>query len=337
MRAMVLHKPQLLAVEELPLPQPSSSELLIRVTHSGICGTDQKIYTGAIPVQYPRVMGHEMIGRVVEDPAGNFAPGTRVIVDPVTFCGSCFHCLAGRTHLCPNGRLLGRDIDGGFAEFVVVPRRNVYVLPDNVPDHAAPVIQVLSTCLHAHRLASIFPGTSVVILGLGVTGLLHVQLAKARGAYPVIGVTRSAWKRKLARELGADLTFSPEEAIQGVREATEGRGADLVIESVGSIPTLAQAVELVRIAGHILVFGTITAREGSIPFYHWYFKELTILNARAAKGEDYSVAIDLVRRGVVQVEPLVTHRMKLSELSAALDLLAASESSALKIVLEHNG
>lgn len=337
MQAMVLQGPRSLAWAEIPRPQPGPSEVLIRVTHSGVCGTDQKIYTGAIPVQYPRVMGHEMIGRVVEDPAGEFSPGARVIIDPVTFCGSCFHCLAGRTHLCPNGRLLGRDIDGGFAEFVVAPRRNVYLLPDNVPDYAAPVIQVLSTCLHAQRLSPIFPGTSVVVLGLGVTGMLHVQLAKARGASPVIGVTRSGWKRELARELGADFTFAPEEAAQGVREVTGGRGADLVIESVGSVSTLAQAVELVRIAGQILVFGTITAREGSLPFYQWYFKELTILNARAAKGEDYPVAIDLVRRGLVRVEPLVTHRMKLGELPAAMDLLTASEGRALKIVLEHNG
>lgn len=335
MQAMVLQGPRMLMQAEIPRPHPGPAEVLVRVTHSGICGTDQKIYTGAIPVQYPRVMGHEMIGRVVEDPAGELPPGTRVIIDPVTFCGSCFHCLAGRTHLCPNGRLLGRDMDGGFAEFVTAPRRNVYVLPDSVPDYAAPVIQVLSTCLHAQRLALIFPGTSVVVLGLGVTGLLHVQLAKARGAFPVIGVTRSAWKRELAQELGADLTFSPEEAAAGVQEATGGRGADLVIESVGSVSTLAQAVELARIAGQILVFGTITAREGALPFYQWYFKELTILNARAAKGEDYPASIELVRRGLVRVEPLVTHRMPLTELPAALNLLTASEGSALKIVLEH--
>lgn len=335
MQAMVLQGPRMLMQAEIPRPHPGPAEVLVRVTHSGICGTDQKIYTGAIPVQYPRVMGHEMIGRVVEDPAGELPPGTRVIIDPVTFCGTCFHCLAGRTHLCPNGRLLGRDVDGGFAEFVVAPRRNVYALPDNVPDYAAPVIQVLSTCLHAQRLASIFPGTSVVVLGLGVTGLLHVQLAKARGAFPVIGVTRSAWKRELARQLGADLTFSPEEAAAGVREATGGRGADLVIESVGSVPTLALAVELARIAGQVLVFGTITAREGTLPFYQWYFKELAILNARAAKGEDYPPAIELVRRGLVRVEPLVTHRMPLAELPAALNLLISAEGSALKIVLEH--
>jgi threonine dehydrogenase-like Zn-dependent dehydrogenase len=109
----------------------------------------------------------------------------------------------------------------------------------------------------------------------------------------------------------------------------------LVIESVGSVPTLALAVELARIAGQVLVFGTITAREGTLPFYQWYFKELAILNARAAKGEDYPPAIELVRRGLVRVEPLVTHRMPLAELPAALNLLISAEGSALKIVLEH--
>lgn len=335
MRAMVLTRPRAVEMADLPTPRPQASEVLIRITHSGICGTDQKIYSGMIPVRYPRVMGHEMIGRVEEDPGGELPTGARVIVDPVLFCGRCFYCLAGRTHLCPNGRLLGRDIDGGFAEFVVAPRENVYLLPDAIPDEAAPIIQVLTTCLHAHRLVSIVPGTAVAVLGLGVTGLLHVQLAKARGACPVIGITRSPWKRELARSLGADLTFAPEEAAQGVGEATGGRGVDLAIESVGSVLTLAQAVELVRPAGQILIFGTITAREGSLPFYQWYFKELVLINARAAKGEDYPAAIELVRRGLVRIEPLVSHRMRLAELPAALDLLMSPEGKALKIILEH--
>lgn len=335
MRAMVLTRPRAVEMADLPTPRPQASEVLIRITHSGICGTDQKIYSGVIPVRYPRVMGHEMIGRVEEDPGGELPIGARVIVDPVLFCGRCFHCRAGRTHLCPNGRLLGRDIDGGFAEFVVAPRENVYLLPEAIPDEAAPIIQVLTTCLHAHRLVSIVPGTAVAVLGLGVTGLLHVQLAKARGAFPVIGITRSPWKRELARSLGADLTFAPEEAAQGVGEATGGRGVDLAIESVGSVLTLAQAVELVRPAGQILIFGTITAREGSLPFYQWYFKELVLINARAAKGEDYPAAIELVRRGLVRIEPLVSHRMRLAELPAALDLLMSPEGKALKIILEH--
>src|ERR1700739_3706277 len=118
MKGMVLKARRSLAREEVPRPAAGPGQILIRVTHSGVCGTDLKIYRGAIPVQHPRMMGHEMIGEVVEDGSGAFRPGERVIVDPQLFCGDCFHCRIGETHLCPNGMLLGRDINGGLADYV---------------------------------------------------------------------------------------------------------------------------------------------------------------------------------------------------------------------------
>ena len=215
MKAMVLKAPNVLALEEVVGPKPAPGQVLIRVTHSGICGTDYKIYSGAIPVRYPRIMGHEMIGTVVEAAGGDFKPGERVIVDPELYCGACFHCRIGQTHLCPNGQLLGRDANGGFAEFLAAPASQVFRLPDSVDDRVAPLIQVLTTCLHAQRLTSIFPGETVAVLGLGVTGQLHAQLARARGASQVIGITRSADKRQLAEKLGADMT------MPGGNDATE--------------------------------------------------------------------------------------------------------------------
>ena len=176
--------------------------MLIRVTHSGICGTDYKIYSGAIPVRYPRIMGHEMIGEVVEAGGSDLRPGERVIIDPELYCGACFHCRIGQTHLCPNGQLLGRDSNGGFAEFLTAPASQVFRLPDSVDNHAAVLIQVLTTCLHAQRLTPIFAGESVAVLGLGVTGQLHAQIAKARGAAPLIGITRSADKRATGGKAG---------------------------------------------------------------------------------------------------------------------------------------
>ncbi|PYR29487.1 MAG: hypothetical protein DMF92_11630 [Acidobacteria bacterium] len=232
MKAMVLRAPGELVLDDVARPGLNASHVLVRVTHSGVCGTDLKIYNGAIPVSYPRIMGHEMVGEVVE--AGDshtFRPGERVIVDPELYCGACFHCRIGQTHLCPNGLLVGRDTNGGFAEYVTAPRSHVFRLPDSIDSRTAPLIQVLTTCLHAQRQVNIFPAESVVVFGLGVTGQLHVQLAKARGA-TVIGITRSAGKRELAEKLGADLTIpGGDGALQQVREATEGRGADLVIET----------------------------------------------------------------------------------------------------------
>jgi 2-desacetyl-2-hydroxyethyl bacteriochlorophyllide A dehydrogenase len=227
MKAMVLEAPSSLALREVERPPLREGNVLIRVTNTGICGTDQSIYYGGIPVSYPLIMGHEAVGEIVEgEGAGGLGPGSRVILDPVYFCGQCYQCRAGQTNLCPRGGLVGRDRDGGFAEFVTVPAANAYQLPDEVADGAAPLIQVLTTCLHAHRLAKVFPGEAVVVIGLGVTGQLHVQLAKARGAYPVIGITRSEWKRDLARELGADITAPPgAEAASAILDATDGRGA----------------------------------------------------------------------------------------------------------------
>jgi threonine dehydrogenase-like Zn-dependent dehydrogenase len=195
---------------------------------------------------------------------------------------------------------------------------------------------VLTTCVHAQRQIDIFPGESVVVLGLGVTGQLHVQLAKARGA-TVIGVTRSAEKRELAGRLGADLTIpGGEGAVEKVREATEGRGADVIIETTGVIPSLAAAVHMVRSGGRVLMFGIITAKDGALPFYDLYFKEIALINARVAKGEDYPRSIALVERGVVRLEPLVSNVMPLGELEAAIGMLGSDSGQRMKIILDHN-
>ncbi|UCH75775.1 MAG: alcohol dehydrogenase catalytic domain-containing protein [Rhodospirillales bacterium] len=338
MKAMVLEAPNSLALRQVERPAPGAADVLVRVSNTGICGTDQSIYYGGIPVSYPLIMGHEAVGEIVAgEAAPGLAHGSRVIIDPVYFCGQCYQCRAGQTNLCPNGGLVGRDRDGGFAEYVTVPAANVYPLPAEVTDQAAPLIQVLTTCLHAHRLAGIFPGEAVAIIGLGVTGQLHVQLAKARGADPVIGITRSEWKRKLAAELGADVTAAPgDDAAKVIRDATDGRGADLVIECASRVRVLALAMTLARIGGRVLAYSTYTEKQGELPFYDWYFKELQIINARAAKSEDYPACIDLVRRGQVRLEPLISHTLPFQKLDEALALLTGGDASRhMKVILDH--
>ena len=333
---MVLRAPWDLVLDEVSRPRPDPKQVLVRVTYSGICGTDFKIYSGAIPVRYPLIMGHEMAGDVVDPGDSSFRSGARVIVDPELYCGACFHCRIGQTHLCPNGMLVGRDTNGGFAEYVAAPASHVFTLPDSIDTRTAPLIQVLTTCLHAQRQVNIFPGESVVVFGLGVTGQLHVQLAKARGASPVIGVTRSADKRALAETLGADLTIpGGEGAIDKVREATEGRGADVVIETTGFLPSLSTSIDMARFGGRVLMFGIITAKEGALPFYDLYFKELTLIGARVAKSEDYPGAIALVERGQVKLEPLISNVMPLGELSAAIGMLGSDSAQRMKIILDH--
>jgi L-iditol 2-dehydrogenase len=258
-----------------------------------------------------------------------------VIVDPAISCGSCHVCSKGQVNLCPEGALLGRDRDGGFRQTVAVPISNVYEVPDGIADAVAPLLQVLTTCTHAQRNAPVFPGDSVLVIGLGVSGLLHLQLAKARGARPLIGITRSSSKRALAQQLGADLTLdaADPDLADRVREATNGRGPDVVIECVGKVETLARAIELVRIGGRVVLFGTITADRGALPFYLLYLKEVTLTNPRAAKPEDFPTAIELVSSGAVKLEPLVSHVFPLAATQEAIDTVRSGE--ALKVMLDH--
>ncbi len=242
---MVLRAPGELAVDDVALPKVPAGHALVRITHSGLCGTDLKIYKGAIPARYPLIMGHEMVGEL--------AGGERVIVDPVLYCGTCFHCRIGQTNLCPNGGLIGRETNGGFAEYAAVPDAQVFRLPDSVDSRIAPLIQVATTCLHAQRLAQVSLGESVAVIGLGVSGQLHVQLAKARGAGKVIGISRSRFKNDLAQQMGADVVIeSGADAVAEVWEATGGRGADVVIECTGVMSSIADAIRMARFGGRIV-------------------------------------------------------------------------------------
>jgi L-iditol 2-dehydrogenase len=173
-------------------------------------------------------------------------------------------------------------------------------------------------------------------MGLGVSGQIHMQMAKARGASPVIGVTRSTWKRKLAEKLGADITLSSgAEGERAVQEITNGQGADVVIETTGKPSAMASAVRMARRAGTVLLFAISTMNEASLPFYQFYFKELTLVNARAAKSEDFPATIDLVARGVLNLDAMITHVLPLPELAAALGLLDSDSDERMKVILEH--
>ena len=187
-----------------------------------------------------------------------------------------------------------------------------------------------------------FPGSfalivlPVLVLGLGVAGQLHVQLAKARGAYPVIGVTRSPQRRALAEKLGADFTFAPDENVKGhLLELTNGVGADVVIETVGALPMLANAVDYARIGGRLLLFGIYTGHEANLPFYDLYFKELALINARAARREDFPSAIAMVSQGQVQLDSMVSHVLPLIELDRAIEMLAERDDQRMKVILDH--
>lgn len=314
-------------------PAGDGALALLDVRAVGICGSDLRIFNGSIPVDYPRIMGHEIVGDVVAGPDGIPEPGTSVVVDPTVACGRCERCLEGRENLCSNGWLLGRDRDGGLRERIEVPAKNLYAIPPGLDAGAATLIQVLTTCVHAQDLQPVSEGDSVAIIGLGVTGLLHLQLAKLRGASPVVCVTRSAHKLELATELGADVAIPATDpyVADAVREATGG-GADVAIECAGTVATLGVAVEAARTGGRVLAFGTIASTDGPFPFYDLYHKELVLTSPRAARARDFPVAVEAVASGRVRLDGLVTHRVPLPDVAGAFTI--AGSPDALKVVVE---
>jgi 2-desacetyl-2-hydroxyethyl bacteriochlorophyllide A dehydrogenase len=338
MKAMVLRSPGKMALEEVDAPQAAGGNaVLVRVTRTGVCGTDLEIFRGRIPVRHPLIMGHEIAGKVA-DPGGrkDLRAGDRVVVDPMISCGTCFHCRIGQTNLCTKGTLLGRDANGGFAEFVAVPAANVSPLPETISDSIAPLIQVAATCVHSQHLVPIFPGESVAVVGLGVTGQLQAQLAKARGASPVIAISRGDFKRDLAKQLAADITLEAGEgAVDKVLAETKGRGADVVIESTGKLGALADAIRMVRIGGRLLLFGIYTAQEARLPFYDLYFKELSLFCARAARAEDFDRSIALAQCGALKLAPLVTHTLPLAGVEQAIEMNETPMDRRLKVILNH--
>lgn len=332
MKAVQVTAPGRLAYVDVAEPTEGSmgAEALVGVETVGICGTDVKILSGVIPVGYPRVMGHEMVGEVIDGGATGVAAGQRVMIDPAISCGACALCRAGRTNLCLHGGLLGRDADGVWAEFVTAPTNRLLPVPAHLGVEAAAMVQVAGTCVHAQRAAPIFPGDTAVVIGLGVSGLIFTQLLRASGA-EVIGVTRSPFKRELAAAMGAVATAAPDDAAAVITEVTGGQGVDLAVEAVGTEATVTLAIESARIGGEVLVFGTVTGGGTGLPYYQLYFKELTVRNPRAAIADDYARAIELAASGVLDLEPIVTDRIGMSDASRAFERVQSSDS--LKVLM----
>jgi threonine dehydrogenase-like Zn-dependent dehydrogenase len=214
---------------------------------------------------------------------------------------------------------------------VAVDEALLHPIPESVAPDAAALLQVLSTCVHAQSGLRPSPDDSAVVIGLGVTGLLHLQLLRARGLRTIIGVTGSEWKHDLARRMGASAATAPDEAAAAVADATGGHGARFVIDCAGTSVTFAQAVRLAGAGGTVVAFG-IVAHATDVTPYEWYLKELTIHSPRAARPRDCDTAIELCARRRLDLGPLVTVRFPLARLPDAL--AASREPAQLKVVVD---
>ncbi len=338
MRAAVLQAPRRLELLTRPTPVARRGEAVVRIAATAVCHTDLEIYTGRHPgVRLPVVMGHEATGVVeaVGDGVARVQPGQAVLLNPIIACGACDSCARGHGNLCRNAGLFGREMDGSLAEHVVLPESYLYPLPAHVPLAAATVIETLATVRHAQDRARIAPDESVVVLGQGVAGLLHTQLAKLAGACPVVAVSRSPWKLELARRRHADrvVNSAHEDAVAAVQEATAGRGADVVVDAAGDPALIAPAIEMLAPGGRLLVYGISHRPVPDFTTFALYFKELTLYGSRALTPGDFAPAIELVASGAVDVDGFITASYPLERVAAAFEEYERSADSVLRLVI----
>lgn len=330
MKAMRLEAVGSLFVREIEKPAPGPDELLVKVEACGICGTDRHLLLGEFPSKPPVTIGHEFSGIVeaMGSDVTGFAIGARITGDPNISCGKCPQCQAGRINLCRNLKAIGINRDGGFAEYVLVPQRQAFEIPRDIPPTYGAFCEPLACCLHGVDMAGIKAGASVVVLGGGVIGLLTVQLARLAGATTVILSTRQEAKRKLAEELGATATVDPSasdiiEAIAGNSGLVPG-GVDVVIECAGVADTVKQAPKLAKAGGTVVILGVMPQGETvEMEPFDILFRELRILGS-FINPHTHRRAADLVASGRINVEKLISRRVTLEEAPDVIGRPAAS-------------
>ena len=334
MIAAVLQGPRDLRLQSRPSLEPGPGEAVIQVKAAGLCGTDYRIWTGERAVTYPRVMGHEFIGTVLAVGPGvdGLAIGAHVAVEPNYSCGECPLCREGNKNLCLSRTTVGIDVDGGFAEQVRVPARCCWAAPAAILDEKLMLVEPLAVVVRAVRRGQPDAGETAAVLGVGTLGLLAIQVLKARGAR-VLAVGRSDRRLPLARELGADaVTTGAMGADVTAARAFSGReGVDLVVETAGTAPAVAQAVELCRPGGRVVLTG-LPHEPTELNFFWVVRRELSILGSMIYQNE-FEEAMRLLATGAVGVDRLLTHRFPLAEIGDAFEAHHSPESIKVALTL----
>jgi L-iditol 2-dehydrogenase len=340
MKALLLEEYKKLVVAEVPVPEIGDEDLLVRVKACGVCGSDVHGYDGSTGRRIPPlVMGHEAAGVVEQAGARvrDFAPGDRVTFDSTVFCGRCAYCRRGEVNLCDNRRVLGVSCGdyrrhGAFAEYVAVPARISYRLPDSVPFEHAALIEALSVAMHAVNRKAPAPREPLVVIGCGMIGLLILQVLRVNGCAPILAVDTDSRRRAIAEKLGADRTIDGgSDVVAAVREYTEGRGAAQSFEAVGFAETVQAAVRSVRKGGAVTLVGNLAPLVG-LPLQDVVTRELTLFGSCASRGE-YPAAIALMERGAVDVGSLISATAPLEEGPQWFDRLHRGGEDLMKVIL----
>lgn len=342
MKALLLSSYEHLQLADLPAPVPGSDDVLIEVAACGICGSDVHGYDGSSGRRIPPiVMGHEAAGRIAATGANatKFSVGDRVTFDSTVYCGSCEFCRRGEVNLCEKRQVLGVSCgdyrrEGAFAEYVVVPERIVFPLPDGLRFAEAAMLEAVSVALHAVRISDVRGGESALVIGAGMIGLLALQCARAAGCSPVFVADIDASRLELASHLGAESVVQGETdvLVSEILKLTGGRGVDLVLEAVGRNETVAGAVGCVRKGGTVTLIGNI-APQVTLPLQQVVTRQIRLQGSCASAGE-YPEAMELVTTGKVRLDSLMSAIAPLSEGPEWFRRLHAREPNLMKVVLD---
>jgi L-iditol 2-dehydrogenase len=342
MKALVLKGYRKLEYEDVPTPKAGVDDVLIKVEACGICGSDVHGYDGSTGRRIPPIiMGHEAAGVVAEIGSGVtlFRAGDRVTFDSTLYCGTCSFCRQGRINLCDNRRVLGVSCGdyrqhGAFAEYVAVPERIVYRLPDVIRHEQAAMVEAVSIAVHAIARTRIALNDTAVVVGSGMIGLLVIQATRAAGCGRIVAVDVDEDKLALAKGLGATdiVCASKADPTDAVLSMTGGHGADIVFEVVGVEDTVATAMACVRKGGQVTLVGNISPKV-AFPLQAAVTREITMNGSCASSGE-YPACLDLIARGIVKVDALISAVALLSEGAVWFERLYARERGLMKVILK---
>ncbi len=338
MRVAMYYNNKDVRLEEIPRPQIGPGELLVKVLASGICGSDVMEWYRI--KKAPRVLGHEITGEIVEIGEGvdRYQKGDRVFVSHHVPCNTCSYCLNGYHTLCDTLRSTNFD-PGGFSEYLRVPRinvdRGVFVLPGEVSYEAGVFIEPLACVLRGQRLAGLKPGETVLVIGSGISGVLHIALARASGAGRIIASDINEYRLMAAKQSGADeVLFAKDLRTSKIREINRGRLADLVIVCAGSPPAYRQALETVDRGGTILCFAPLEPGVDLVlPFFEFWNDGINLLSTYGGSPLDISAAVELIRAGRLPLQKMITHRLPLAETGVGFQLVTDARDS-IKVIIE---
>jgi L-iditol 2-dehydrogenase len=341
MKALLLSEYRKLSVVDMPVPAIAEDEVLVRVQACGICGSDIHGYDGSTGRRIPPlVMGHEASGVIERSGAAvtGFAPGDRVTFDSTVSCGRCGFCLAGQVNLCDNRMVLGVSCGdyrrhGAFAEYVSVPARILYRLPDSLPFERAALIEAISIAVHAVGRHVPKPDDTVIVVGAGMIGVLVIQVLRAKGCRNIVAVDLDDAKLALARRIGAGRTLHAKDVnvMESVRDLTGGKGADASFEVVGHGETVSAAIGSLRKGGTAVLIGNLSPKV-ELPLQEVVTKEISVLGSCGSSGE-YPECIDLLASGAIDVEPLISLRAPLEEGPGLFERLYAGDRQLMKVIL----